>query len=443
MKVGFVSLGCDKNLVDLEYMMGLLKKHGFDITNDEQNAEILIVNTCGFIEAAKQESINTILEMNQFKKRGKCKFLIATGCLAQRYKEILLEEMPELDAVVGTGDFYKLPEVIEKLNNGNMRKINLTKTSSSFINYDINNRVLATPYTSFVKIAEGCSNVCSYCAIPAIRGRYKSREIESIKREVELLVSSGIREINIVAQDTTNYGIDIYGRPSLSQLLKQLVKIDGQFIIRILYAYPTNIDNELLSTIKNNTKIAKYLDIPLQHINSRILKKMNRPTDNCFIKHLVDNIRNVIPDITLRTTFIVGFPTETTLEFDQLLKFISKYEFDHVGAFLYSREDGTSAANLKPQVPEKIKLERYHKLMKLQQSISKKKNKKYKGKTIKVLTETFDVKENMYVGRSEKDAPFVDGVVKFKGKDCILGEIYPVKIYETLEYDLIGKVVNQ
>lgn len=442
MKVCFVSLGCDKNLVDLEYMMGLVKKHGFDITNDEQNAEILIVNTCGFIETAKQESIDTILEMAQLKKRGKCKFLIATGCLAQRYKEILLEEMPELDAIVGTGDFYKLPKVIEKLGNGKMKKINLTKTSSSFINYDINNRILATPYTSFVKIAEGCNNICSYCAIPAIRGRYKSRKIESIKKEVEILVSSGIREINLVAQDTTYYGIDIYGRPSLSELLKQLVKIDGQFIIRILYAYPTNIDNELLMTIKDNTKIARYLDIPLQHINNRILKKMNRPTDSHFIKQLIDNIRNIIPDITLRTTFIVGFPTETVSEFNELLKFISKYEFDHVGAFPYSREDGTLAANFKPQVSEKTKIKRYNKLMKLQQSISKKKNKKYKGKTINVLTETFDVKDNMYIGRSEKDAPFVDGVVKFKGEDCILGEVYPVKVHETLEYDLKGEIVN-
>lgn len=443
MKVSFVSLGCDKNLVDLEYMMGSLKKHGFNVTNDEQNAEILIVNTCGFINSAKQESIDTILEMAQFKKRGKCKFLIATGCLAQRYKEILLKEMPELDAVVGTGDFYKLPEVIEKLNNKNAKKVNLTNTSSSFINYDINNRILATPYTSFVKIAEGCNNVCSYCAIPAIRGRYKSREIESIKKEVEILVSSGIKEINLVAQDTTNYGIDIYGKPSLSQLLKQLVKIDGQFVIRILYAYPTNIDDELLLTIKNNTKIAKYLDIPLQHINTRILKKMNRPTDSRFIKQLINNIRNVIPDITLRTTFIVGFPTETMLEFNELLEFISLYEFDHVGAFPYSKEDGTLAAKFEPQISEKIKMKRYDKLMGLQQSISKKKNKKYKGKTINVLTETFDVKDNMYVGRSEKDAPFVDGVVKFKGEDCILGEVYPVKVYETLEYDLIGEVDNQ
>lgn len=438
MKVGFVSLGCDKNLVDLEYMMGLLRKHGFYITNNEQEAEIIIVNTCGFIETAKQESIDTILEMAQFKKSGKCKYLIATGCLAQRYKDVLLEEMPELDAVVGTGDFNKLHEVIENLSGG---KINLTN-SPSFIDYDINNRILSTPYTSFVKIAEGCNNLCSYCAIPIIKGRYRSRKIEAIKKEVKLLVSSGIKEINLVAQDTTNYGIDLYGKPYLTQLLEQLLEIDGDFIIRILYAYPTNINNELLKLMKNNSKIARYLDIPLQHINNRILKMMNRPTNTHLICNLIENIRNIVPEITLRTTFILGFPTETDLEFDQLLNFISKYKFDHVGAFLYSKEEGTLAASLKPQVPEEVKLARYEKLMKLQQYISKNNNSKYKGKTIKVLAESFDIKEKMYVGRSQKDAPFVDGVVKFKGKNCILGEVYPVKIKETFEYDLKGEVVN-
>jgi ribosomal protein S12 methylthiotransferase len=267
-KIGFISLGCDKNLVDSEYMLGILKKHNYKITNDEEEAEIIIINTCGFINDAKQESIDTILETAQLKKTGKLKHLIAAGCLAQRYKSELLREIPELDAIVGTGDFDKIHEVIEQLDS---KRIELTD-NKSFLDYDIGNRIRVYPYISFVKIAEGCDNCCSYCAIPLIKGHYKSRKISTIKEEVENLVAEGVKEINLVAQDTTNYGVDIYGKPSLPKLLEELVKIREDFIIRILYAYPTNINKELLDVIKNNNKIAKYLDIPLQHINDRILK---------------------------------------------------------------------------------------------------------------------------------------------------------------------------
>jgi len=437
-KVGFISLGCDKNLVDSEYMLGILKKYNYTITNDEREADIIIVNTCGFITDAKQESIDTILEMAQLKKTGKLKLLIATGCLSQRYKDELLEEIPELDAVIGTGDFNKLHEVIKQLDSNRIKLVD----NNNFVDYDIENRVRIYPYIAFVKIAEGCDNCCSYCAIPLIKGQYKSRRIESIKEEVEILVKDGVKEINLVAQDTTNYGIDIYGKAALPELLNELVKIDGDFAIRILYAYPTNINQELLDVIKNNSKIAKYLDIPLQHINDRILKLMGRPTSKQFIMQLIDNIRNQIPEITLRTTFIVGFPTETEAEFKELVDFIKSYKFDKVGAFQYSREEGTFAATLKPQIPEKVKRRRYNELMAVQQSISKSKNQRFKGKVLKVLVEKFDSNNHVFIGRSENDAPFVDGVIKILNGNCKLGEFYNVQIVDTDEYDLIGKLTN-
>lgn len=437
-KIGFISLGCDKNLVDSEYMLGILKKHNYTITNNKKEADIIIINTCGFINDAKQESIDTILEMAQLKKNGKLKLLIATGCLSQRYKSELLQEIPELDAVIGTGDFNKIHDVIKQLN---LNRINLTN-NKSFLDYDIENRVRVYPYISFVKIAEGCDNCCSYCAIPLIKGHYKSRRISAIKQEVKKLVTEGVKEINLVAQDTTNYGMDIYGEPSLPKLLSELVKINEDFIIRILYAYPTNINQELLNVIKNNSKIANYLDIPLQHINDRLLKLMGRPTSSQFIMQLVDDIRNQLPDITLRTTFIVGFPTENKTEYNQLLDFIKRYKFDKVGAFQYSKEEGTFAAALSPQIPEKIKYKRYNDLMAVQQSISKVKNERFKGKVLKVLVEKYDSENLLYIGRSENDAPFVDGVIKIINGNCKLGQFYPVKIISTQEYDLVGKVIN-
>ncbi|MCR4430574.1 MAG: 30S ribosomal protein S12 methylthiotransferase RimO [Tepidanaerobacteraceae bacterium] len=437
-KVGLISLGCDKNLVDSEYMLGNLKKSGYIITNKEAQADVIIVNTCGFIETAKQESIDTILEMAELKKHGKCKLLIATGCLAQRYSKELLSEIPELDAVIGTGDFDKIDKIIQQKP---MERINLTN-NKSFLDYDIENRLTSYPYFAFVKIAEGCNNCCTYCTIPQIKGRYKSRYIDSIAREVETLVSQGIREINLVAQDTSCYGKDIYGKPSLALLLKELEKISGNFWIRILYAYPNNINDELLNTIKNSSKIVKYLDIPLQHISDRILKLMNRSTDSRFIKGLIEKIRAHIPDITLRTTFIVGFPTETEEEFNELLDFIRIYEFDRVGAFKYSREENTPAYYLVPQISQTIKEKRYKRLMMLQKTISRKKNKRLEGKTLEVLAEHFDPSTNIIVGRSQKDAPFVDGTVRFNCNSCNLGNFYVVKIKKSLEYDLIGETIQ-
>ncbi len=377
--------------------------------------------------------------MAQLKKLGKLRLLIATGCLSQRYKGELLQEIPELDAVIGTGDFDKIDEVIKQLE---LNRINLTD-NKSFIDYDVHNRVRIYPYTSFVKIAEGCDNCCSYCAIPHIKGPYKSRRITAIKEEVKILVAQGVKEINLVAQDTTNYGIDIYGEPSLPKLLHELIKIDGQYLIRVLYAYPTNINKQLLDVMKNSTKIANYLDIPLQHFNDRLLKLMGRPTDSQFIMRLIDDIRNQLPAITLRTTFIVGFPTETETEYKQLLDFIKRYKFDKVGAFKYSREEETFAATLRPQIPEKTKQKRYNDLMELQRSISKTKNQRFKGKVIKVLVEGYDRENSLYIGRSENDAPFVDGVIKILNNNCELGRIYPVRILETYEYDLVGELLNE
>ena len=438
-KIGFISLGCDKNLVDSEYMLGILKKNNYTITNNKNEAEIIIINTCGFIEEAKQESIDTILEMAQLKKLGKLKLLIATGCLSQRYKGELLKEIPELDAVIGTGDFYKISTVIKQLESN---KIILTE-NKSFIDYDVHSRVRIYPYTSFVKIAEGCDNCCSYCAIPQIKGPYKSRSIAAIKEEVETLISQGVKEINLVAQDTTNYGSDIYGEPSLPQLLQELIKTDGEYLIRVLYAYPTNIDDQLLNVMKNSNKIADYLDIPLQHFNNRILKLMNRPTDSQSIMRIIDNIRNQLPEITLRTTFIVGFPTETETEYKQLFDFIKRYKFDKVGVFKYSREEGTLAATLTPQISMKTKQRRYKEIMELQKTISKRRNQRFKGKVLKVLVEGYDRKNSLYIGRSENDAPFVDGLIKVTNSDCVVGQIYPVRILETYEYDLLGEVLNE
>lgn len=437
-KVGLISLGCDKNLVDSEFMLGLLRKHDYTITNKAKEAEVIIINTCGFIQSAKQESIDTILQMAKYKKNGKCKYLIATGCLAQRYKKQLLDSMPELDAVIGTGDFNMIHEVIQKLPQS---RINLTG-KSIFMDYDIDNRMTVYPYISFVKIADGCNNRCSYCAIPQIKGRYMSRKTDSIKREVELLIEKGAREINLVAQDTTTYGIDIYGKPYLTELLKQLVEIKGDFWIRILYAYPTYVDDKLLEMIAGSPKIAKYLDIPLQHVNDRILRLMHRPTNGMFIRKLVNNIRENFPDITLRSTFIVGFPTETEKEFTELLDFIKCYQIDRLGAFEYSPEEGTPAAMIKPQIPPDIKLQRYNSIMAAQKSVSMMNNQKLKGKLLRVLAERYDPVNKMYIGRSEKDAHNVDGVVFFKGAKCIPGNFYTVKIIKTREYDLIGEAVE-
>jgi len=437
-RIGFISLGCDKNLVDSEFMLGTLKSQGFIFTNDVKEADAIIINTCGFIEDAKQESIDTILEMAQYKQKGNLRYLIVTGCLAQRYKEVIYTEIPEVDVILGVGEFYKIGDVLKELK-PNSRVV--LADNSSFIDYDINNRVSIYPYISFVKISEGCNNHCSYCSIPKIRGPYKSRPILSIKQEVEKLVAQGVKEVNLVAQDTTNYGIDIFGEPSLPRLLKELEQISGDFWIRILYAYPSNVDMELLDIMKQSSKIVNYLDIPLQHINDRILKLMNRPTNSIFIKKLIEKIKNKIPDISIRTTFIVGFPTESDQEFRELIDFIKTYEIDNVGVFKYSREESTPAYNIKPQVPKKIMNERYNEIMAVQKIISKNKNKRLIGKHTRMLVEKYDETKNLYIGRCWKDAPFVDGLIKLEAENCIVGEFYKVKITDAFTYDLIAKVV--
>lgn len=434
-KVGLISLGCDKNTVDSEFILGILQKHNCDFTNDAKEAEIIIVNTCGFIEAAKQESIDTILEMAQYKVSGKCKFLIAAGCLSQRYKGQLLDEIPELDAVIGTGDFDKIWEVIDNLG---AAQVDMTQ-NSSFLDFDLSNRLRIYPYFSFVKIAEGCDKACSYCAIPQIRGPYRSREVSSIKEEVRGLLARGVKEIVLVAQDTTNYGSDIFGKPALPRLLRELDLLEGDFLLRLLYTYPANIDDELLGTIASSTRIANYLDIPLQHANRRILNLMRRPAEDSFTNRLLDNIRKNYPEIALRTTFIVGFPTETEDEFNELLDFMRHYKFERVGAFEFSPEEGTRAATLKPQIAKSVKHRRIKELMELQKGISRINNERAMGSTVKVLAESYDPKKGIYIGRSEFDAPLVDGVIKFTG-NADVGCFTDVKIIRALDYDLMGKV---
>ena len=369
-----VSLGCAKNLVDSEIMLGMLRDAGYEITSDSQEADAIIVNTCSFIGPAKEESIDTILEMAEYKSQGNCRALIVTGCLSQRYGEELMEEMPEVDAVVGTGDFDQIVNILNSALEGRRT----TQIGDKNISYEKElPRMLSTGgYSAYVKIAEGCDHRCAFCVIPSLRGRFRSRSLESIVTEVMGMAVQGTKEINLIAQDTSAYGIDLYGKPQLPELLRRLAQIEGIEWIRVLYTYPANLTDELLEVMATEPKVCKYLDIPLQHANGNILRRMRRPADQLRIKELIEKIRRRIPDITLRTTLIVGFPGETEAAFAELCQFVSEIEFDHVGVFPYSREEGTEAYDMEGQVDEEVKLQRRDKLMQIQQGISWRKNRR-------------------------------------------------------------------
>ena len=445
MKVGFISLGCSKNLVDTEMTIGLFKNNNFEIVNDVEKAEIIVINTCGFIESAKQEAINTILEMAEYKETGKCKYLIVMGCLVQRYKEELSKAIPEVDLFITIDEYNVFWNKIEKLVGVASQGESYEDNTNICNELEYMNRVISTGNkTAYLKIAEGCSNRCTYCAIPYIRGPFESRKIEDILEEAKILAKTGIKELIIIAQDTTKYGIDIYGKPMLPELLEKLCKIEGIKWIRFLYSYPETITDELLKVIKENKKICKYFDIPIQHISDSVLKRMNRKSNGQSIRKLIDKIRSEIPEAVIRTTLIVGFPGETKENFEELYKFVKIYKFDKLGCFTYSKEDGTPAARLKDQIHYKTKEARLNKIMSIQKEISKKSLEKNIDKTFECLIEgkTFDNK--YYVGRTYMDVPDIDGIVYIKNtKLAKVGDFVNVKINKVSDYDLIGEIKEQ
>jgi len=438
-EVKIITLGCAKNLVDSEVMTGMLRDAGFTIVDNEEQAELLLINTCGFIADAKKESVRTILEAVRSKAEGHFRGIIVTGCLAQRYKDELLAEIPEIDGMIGTGELPRIAEVAREVAGGGKKTL---FGGPSFLYDHKMPRVLLTPkYYSYLKIAEGCDNRCAYCAIPEIRGGYRSRPVESIITETANLAAGGVREINLIAQDTTRYGLDLYGEFALDKLLARLNETEGPSWIRVLYAYPTHFTDRLIEVIAAGEKICKYLDIPLQHADDHILKSMNRQGTMADITGLVEKLRLSIPELAVRTTFIVGFPGETAERFKVLEDFIKHMEFDKVGVFTYSPEEGTPAAGMPGQVPDEIKEERKDRLIEIQQDISLKKNRKKIGSTVFALIEgKSEDKEEIYVGRTQTDAPEVDGSIFVKGKRLKPGDIVLVQVTHAYEYDLIGEV---
>lgn len=436
-RVGMVSLGCPKNQVDAEHMLFDLKKEGFEIVADAALADVVIVNTCGFIEAAKQEAIDTILEFCTLKQEGRIKAVICTGCLAERYRDEVLKEIPELDAVIGIGSNDKLVRIIRDIYGGVKSITSFGEKESLCMN---GGRIISTqPFYAYLKIAEGCDNCCTYCAIPSIRGRFRSRTMEDILEEAKWLAENGVTELVVVAQDTTRYGEDIYGKPSLAQLLERLCTIDGFKWIRTLYAYPERITDELLDVIAREEKLVKYLDIPIQHCNKEVLKRMNRRGDKEFLTELINKIRSKIPDVTLRTTLIAGFPGETDEQFEELCEFVKEMRFERLGCFAYSAEEGTPAAGMDNQVPLKIRERRAEIIMEEQMFISDSLNEQDLDKTVEVVTEGFDRYAECWYGRSAKDAPEIDGKIFFiSDKKLCEGEYVNVHIDDTMDYDLIG-----
>ncbi len=434
MNVGFVSLGCSKNLVDTEMMIGLFKNNNFKIVNNPKEAEIIVINTCGFIEPAKQEAINTILEMSEYKNK-KCKYLIVMGCLVERYKKDLQKLLPEVDLFLSIKEYEKAWDEISKL-------INIPE-EGKYTNMEYLEREISTGKNmAYLKIAEGCSNRCTYCAIPAIRGPFESRKIEDVLKEAEQLAKKGVKELVVIAQDTTKYGIDLYGKPRLAELLEKLCKIDGFKWIRFLYAYPETITDELIEVVKKNEKICNYFDIPIQHISNSVLKKMNRKSNEESIKELIKKIRKEIPNVIIRTSLIVGFPGETEDDFQKLCEFVKIAKFDRMGAFTYSKEDGTPAEKLPNQIHGNTKKARYNKIMKIQKEISDRKGKEKIGKIYEVLVENKSFDGKYLVGRTYMDVPDEDGVVYIQSSDTsLIGKFIKVEITDYSDYDLIGKII--
>lgn len=441
-KISMVSLGCPKNLVDAEIMLGFLDREGYDITTDEKDADIIIVNTCSFIKEAKQESVDAILDLADRKHDGRCRLLIVTGCLPQRYQEELCKELPEVDIFIGTGDYPRIAEIIAE-KRGTSEQLRYIG-DPNFIFDEDSPRLKSTPvYSAYLKIAEGCSNCCSYCVIPSLRGSYRSRPVEALIQEARRLVAGGARELNLIAQDVTNYGADLEGKPALEDLIRRLAEIEDLRWIRILYAYPNGITDGLIQLIKEEKKVCKYLDIPLQHISDPILSRMNRRSTAEEIRTLLAKIRHEIPEIALRTSLIVGFPGETEEDFKNLLQFVEEAQFDRLGVFCYSREEGTPANDMADQVSERIKRERYKKIMKAQSRLSFKRNRRLVGMIEEVIVEGFSEETELLLkGRSSRQAPDIDGQVYITAGNANVGDIVRLKITDSSDYDLIGEIYD-
>lgn len=438
-KIKVVTLGCDKNLVDSEIMSGLIHERGYSLVDHSEEATVIIVNTCGFIDAAKEESVNTILELAELKETAELKALIVSGCLTQRYKEELLKEMPEIDGIVGTGDFDKINDIIDEALAG----ARPSYVGNPIFNYEMKlpRRVSGPRYTAHIKIAEGCDNACTFCSIPIMRGKFRSRTIESVIGEAEQLASQGVREISLIAQDSTNYGTDLYDRFMLPELMERLTQVPGIRWVRLHYAYPGFFTDELIEVIANNPKVCKYVDMPLQHSEDSILKRMRRPGRNRDARQLLAKIREKIPGVALRTSLIVGFPGETEEDFYNLKQFVEDVQFDKLGVFTYSQEQDTPAARLPDQVSEDVKEARANEIMELQRSISNKRNWNRVGEELQVLIERYDGRNDVYVGRSQYDAPEIDGEVFVSGCKAEIGEIVNVRITHSFEFDLAGEAI--
>ena len=439
MKLLFISLGCDKNLVDSEMMMGLLHDRGYEFTDNEEEADIIVINTCGFINDAKEESINTILEMAKYKENN-LKALIVAGCLVERYKNEILQELPEIDAIVGTTAFDKICDVVDDVLAD--KKHNELESINKMCRPDVKRIITTGGYYSYLKIAEGCDKHCTYCSIPMIRGAYRSVPMDELVKEAEYLADNGVKELIIVAQEITVYGKDLYGEKKLPELLHRLCKIPGIQWIRLLYCYPEEITDELIETIRTEKKICHYIDMPIQHASDKILKAMGRRTNNAELRNIISKLRKEIPDICLRTTLITGFPGETEEDHQILLDFIDEMEFDRLGVFTYSPEEDTKAASLDNQVDEEVKLCRKDEIMELQQEISMDKSERLVGKEIEVIIEGKASDEDDYVGRSYMDAPSVDGYVFINSEEELMsGDFAKVRIVKAMEYDLIGDLI--
>ena len=439
-KVGFISLGCCKNLVDTEVMLFNLHSAGFEITPNEEEAEIIVINTCGFIESAKQEAIDNILDAASLKEFGKCRHVIATGCLVERYREEVMRELPEIDALVGIGSLDDIAEACKAVMRGE-KYVSFKDKETSSLGGD---RIITTgPYSAYIKVSEGCDNLCTYCAIPLIRGKHRSRTIEDIVAEARDLETMGVKEINLIAQDTTRYGLDIYGEYSLARLVRAITEATSIPWIRLLYCYPDKITDELIIELRNNDRLLKYMDIPVQHISDPVLQRMNRHGGKALILDAIKRLRDGVPGIILRTTAMVGFPGETDEDFAELCEFVKEVRFDRFGAFTFSPEEGTAAAEMDGQIDEQVKQDRYDCLMQTQLTVSEEKNAERVGARLTVLCEGFDTVAEIYYGRSFADAPDVDGRVYFKSqKQISVGEFVLVQITEALDYDLVGEAIN-
>jgi len=434
-----VSLGCPKNQVDAEMMLYSLKEAGFELSVAEAEADVIIINTCGFIEDAKKEAIENILEASKYKTEGKCKALIVTGCLAERYKDDVTEEIPEVDVCVGIGSNKDIAEIVKKAIKGEFKN---TYGEKDALDLNMPRILGGVPYSAYLKIGDGCDNCCTYCAIPKIRGRMRSRSIEDCVDEAKKLAKNGVKELIVVAQDTTAYGTDLYGEPKLCELLSELCKIKELHWIRTLYTYPERITDRFLELLAKEEKLVKYLDIPIQHSNGDILRRMNRKGNEDTLRALIEKIRNTVPGITIRTTLITGFPGETEKQFEELHRFVKDIKFDRLGCFAYSAEDGTVAGEMPDQIEDQIKIDRMEHIMETQMTVSEENNKKKKDTVCEVLIEGYDDYIKCYFGRATWDAPEIDGKVFFlTPKPLKIGDFVNVKIFDTIEYDLMGEVV--